>query len=300
MANVVSAQAQASPVVSSSPREGFRWRRLLRRHIFPRLILVPICLFFLLPLYWMLAVAVKSTPELTITPPTIYPHHIEWHNFWDATRIFPFWRYFGNTLLITVLTVVGAAISNPIVAYGFSRIDWPGRDKIFAIVLATVFVPYPVLIVSLFDLFSHLHWINTILPLVVPIYFGSPFWIFLMRQFFMRIPMDLSEAARLDGASEIRILFQVILPQSYAAISVVCLFAALQAWNDFLGPYLYLLRPDKYTLAIGLTFFQSASQYDVQFNLLMAAGTLVIIPVVVLFLAFQRFFIEGVQVGSFK
>ncbi len=280
--------------------KGFNWRRLLRKHIVPRLFLIPFVAFFLLPFYWMLAVAFKPIPELSIVPPTFFPHSWRWDNFADATRVFPFWHYFRNTLVITGLTVLGAAISNPIIAYGFSRIDWPGRDKIFAIVLATVFVPYPVLIVSLYDIYSRLHWVNTILPLVVPLFFGNAFWIFLMRQFFMRIPRELGEAARLDGASEIRILFQIILPQSYAAISVVCLFAALHAWNDFLGPYLYLQKEDSYTLAIGLTFFRSASQYDVQYNLLMAASVLVVLPVVILFLSFQRFFIEGVQVSSFK
>lgn len=278
----------------------FNWRRILRKHIIPRLFLIPFVAFFLLPFYWMLAVAFKPIPELSIVPPTFFPSEWRWNNFADATRVFPFWQYFQNTLVITFLTVLGAAISNPIIAYGFSRIEWPGRDKIFAVVLATVFVPYPVLIVSLYDIYSRLDWVNTILPLVVPLFFGNAFWIFLMRQFFMRIPKELGEAARLDGASEIRILWQIILPQSYAAISVVCLFAALHAWNDFLGPYLYLQKEDSYTLAIGLTFFRSASQYDVQYNLLMAASVLVVLPVVVLFLAFQRFFIEGVQVGSFK
>jgi multiple sugar transport system permease protein len=289
---------QDSP--QSETAKGFNWRRLLRKHVVPRLFLIPFVAFFLLPFYWMLAVAFKPIPELSIVPPTFFPQTWRWDNFADATRVFPFWHYFRNTLVITLLTVLGAAISNPLIAYGFSRIEWPGRDKIFALVLATVFIPYPVLIVSLYDIYSRLHWINTILPLVVPLFFGNAFWIFLMRQFFMRIPRELGEAARLDGASEIRILFQIILPQSYAAVSVVCLFAALHAWNDFLGPYLYLQKESSYTLAIGLTFFRSASQYDVQYNLLMAASVLVVLPVVILFLCFQRFFIEGVQVGSFK
>ena len=299
MAKSLPLEAIEQPAQSQAAR-GFNWRRFMRKEIVPRLFLIPFVAFFLLPFYWMVAVAFKPIPELSIVPPTFFPSEWRWANFADSTRVFPFWHYFQNTLVITFLTVLGAAISNPIIAYGFSRIEWPGRDKIFALVLATVFVPYPVLIVSLYDIYSRLDWVNTILPLVVPLFFGNAFWIFLMRQFFMRIPRELGEAARLDGASEIRILFQIILPQSYAAISVVCLFAALHAWNDFLGPYLYLQKEDSYTLAIGLTFFRSASQYDVQYNLLMAASALVVLPVVVLFLCFQRFFIEGVQVGSFK
>jgi multiple sugar transport system permease protein len=276
------------------------WRKLFGRHVLPRLILIPFAAFFLLPFYWMVSTALKPIPELSVVPPTFFPRELRWTNFYDATQVFPFWHYFWNTSVITFLTVLGAAISNPLIAYGFSRVEWPGRDKIFGLVLVTVFIPYPVLIVSLYDIYSQLGWINTILPLVVPLFFGNAFWIFLMRQFFLRIPKELGEAARLDGASELRILWQIILPQSYAAISVVCLFAALHAWNDFLGPFLYLQKEDSYTLAVGLTFFRSASTYDVQYNLLMAASAMIVLPVVILFLCFQRFFIEGVQVGSFK
>jgi multiple sugar transport system permease protein len=189
------------------------------------------------------------------------------------------------------------------VAYGFSRIEWPGRDKVFYLVLATVFIPFPALIVALFDIFARLHWINTFKPLIVPYFFcflPAPFWIFLLRQFFMQIPQELSDAARLDGAGELRVLFQVVMPQSWPALIAVSLFGALHAWNDFLGPLLYLQDPTKYTLSVGLTFFSSQASHDIQFNLLMAASTLVILPVVVMFLSFQRAFVEGVTVGAFK
>ena len=230
-----------------------------------------------------------------------------------AVDVFPFWRFLYNTSFITLLTVIGVAITTPMVAYGFSRIQWPGRDKLFYVVLATVFIPYPALIVALFDIFVRLgqynvpllggQWVNTFKPLIVPYFFcflPAPFWIFLLRQFFMQIPQELSDAARLDGASELRILFQVIMPQSWPALVAVSLFGALQAWNDFLGPLLYLQDPKKYTLSVGLTFFSSQASHDIKFNLLMAASALVILPVVVLFLSFQRTFVEGVTVGAFK
>lgn len=279
---------------------GQRITNVLKEQVVPRIILVLMCGVFILPFYWMLVVALKSNAELSLSPPTLWPHDPQWGNFADATEVFPFWQFLRNTATITFFTVLGAAISNPIVAYGFSRIDWPGRDKVFALVLATVFIPFPVLIIALFDIFARLGWINTILPLVVPMFFGSAFWIFLMRQFFMQIPRELSDAAKLDGASELRILFQIILPQSYAAVSVVCIFAALHAWNDYLGPLLFLQEPSQYTLAIGLSFFQSQSTYDIQYNLLMAASALVILPVVTLFLFFQRTFVEGISMGSIK
>ena len=290
-------QADASTLTSPRWRT---WSNRFKQQFAPRIILVVLCAIFLLPFYWMMVIAFKPTPELSLYPPTLWPNDFRWANFQDAVNVFPFWRFLRNTSIITFFTVLGAAISNPIVAYGFSRIDWPGRDKVFALVMATVFIPFPVLIIALFDIFANLGWVNTFLPLTVPMFFGNAFWIFLMRQFFMQIPRDLSEAARLDGASELRTLFQIILPQSYAALSVVSIFAALHAWNDYLGPLLFLQQESKYTLAIGLTFFQSQSQYDVQFNLLMAASALIILPVVVLFLLFQRTFVEGITLGSIK
>jgi multiple sugar transport system permease protein len=298
MAKAVPLQQQDATTLTS-PRWRI-WSNRLKQQVVPRIILVILCAIFLLPFYWMMVIAFKPTAELSLYPPTLWPREFQWSNFADAVNVFPFWRFLRNTSIITFFTVVGAAISNPIVAYGFSRIDWPGRDKLFALVMATVFIPFPVLIIALFDIFANLGWVNTFLPLTVPMFFGNAFWIFLMRQFFMQIPRDLSEAARLDGASELRTLFQIILPQSYAALSVVSIFAALHAWNDYLGPLLFLQDPSKYTLAIGLTFFQSQSQYDVQFNLLMAASALIILPVVVLFLMFQSTFVEGITLGSIK
>lgn len=305
MAKVISAP-RIEPTTETTIGEGSaaaRRAKLLRRFnggVLPRVVLIGVSFLFVFPLYWMVTVALKSNQELATYPPTLYPHVPRWSNFQDAMATIPFWQYLRNTSLITLGTVVGAAISNPIVAYGFSRIEWPGRDKLFALVLATVFVPTPVLIVALFDIYANLGWVNTFRPLVVPYFFGTAFWIFLMRQFFLQIPQEISDAARLDGASELRILFQVIMPQSWPALGAVSLFAAFHAWNDFFGPFVFLTDEPKYTLALGLTFFQSQSQYDVQFNLLMAASILVVLPVVLIFLSFQRAFVEGVTVSGFK
>ena len=296
--------AKAVPIrtVDTSVGRG-RWPTLnkrLQREAIPRIVLWVMCILFMVPLYWMVVVALKSNAELSAYPPTLLPQAIRWANFSDAVETIPFWKYLRNTTIITALTVIGSAISNPIVAYGFSRIPWPGRDKVFFLVLATVFVPFPVLIIALFDIFARLGWINTFLPLVVPFFFGSAFWIFLMRQFFLRIPQEISDAARLDGANELQILFKIIMPQSWPALSAVSLFAGLHAWNDFLGPLIFLQDETTYTLAIGLTFFESQSQYDIKLNLLMAASALVVLPVVVVFLMFQRVFVEGVTLGSMK
>jgi len=298
MAKVLTAPV-AAPATEYAKRRSWLSRNF-RSLILPRIFLVAMSFVFILPFYWMFATALKTNADLSAYPPSFWPTDARWSNFHDAVNVFPFWRFLRNTMIITILSIIGSAISNPIVAYGFSRINWPGRDKVFFLVLATVFVPFPVLIIALFDIFARLGWINTFWPLVVPLFFGNAFWIFLMRQFFMQISQEVSDAARLDGANEFQILFKIIMPQSLPALSAVCLFAGLHAWNDFLGPMIYLQDESKYTLAIGLTFFESQSTYDIQFNLLMAASALVVLPVVVAFLLFQRVFVEGVTLGSLK
>lgn len=274
--------------------------RMIQQKVVPRVILILMCAVFILPFYWMLALGLKSNQELTLYPPTLYPNDPQWGNFQLSTEAFPFWQYARNTVIITALTIVGSVISNPIIAYGFSRISWPGRDKVFLVVLATVFMPFPVIIVALVDIYTTLGWNNTFLPLVVPMFLGQAFWIFLMRQFMLGIPMDLSDAARLDGANEFQIFFQIILPQCIPAIGVIAIFAGLHAWNDFIGPLIFLTNPDLYTLPIGLTFFAASNSYDIRFNLMMAASTLVVLPVIVLFLLFQKSFIGGISAGAIK
>ncbi|HYJ12233.1 MAG TPA: carbohydrate ABC transporter permease [Thermomicrobiales bacterium] len=272
----------------------------IQQKIVPRLILVIMCLVFILPFYWMATLALKSNEELAIYPPTLYPHDPQWGNFKASTEVFPFWEFARNTMIVTVFTIIGAVISNPIIAYGFSRLTWPGRDKVFLVVLATVFMPFPVIIVALVDIYARFGWINTFLPLIVPMFFGNAFWIFLVRQFMLQIPMDLSDAARVDGANEWQIFWQIVMPQCIPAIGVVAIFSGLHAWNDFIGPLIFLTSEKLYTLPIGLTFFQSTNSYDVRFNLMMAASTLVVLPLIVLFLLFQKSFIGGLSVGSIK
>jgi multiple sugar transport system permease protein len=272
----------------------------IQQKIVPRAILIIMCAVFILPFYWMATLALKSNAELAVYPPTLWPHDPQWGNFAESTRVFPFWSFARNTLIVTVFTIIGAVISNPIIAYGFSRLSWPGRDKVFLVVLATVFMPFPVIIVALVDIYARLGWINTFLPLIVPMFFGNAFWIFLVRQFMLQIPMDLSDAARVDGANEWQIFSQIVMPQCIPALGVVAIFSGLHAWNDFIGPLIFLGKESLYTLPIGLTFFQSTNSYDVRFNLMMAASTLVVLPLIVLFLLFQKAFIGGLSVGSIK
>jgi multiple sugar transport system permease protein len=288
--------------MSSSPDTAILRRRpsprQIARRATARLVLVVICILLLLPLWWMFITAVKTDHELAAFPPTLWPAQWDWHNFGAAVDFFPFFLYLRNTAIITAFTILGAVISNPIIAYGFSRINWPGRDKVFVFVLATVFIPFPVLLVPLFQLFSRLGWINTYLPLIVPVFFGNAFWIFLMRQFLLQIPGELSDSARIDGANEFQVFSRVILPLTLPAVGAIAIFAFIGAWNDFLGPLIYLTSSQNYTLAIGLTFFHS--EHDVELNLLMAASTLIILPVIIVFIIFQRFFISGITLGSIR
>lgn len=276
------------------------------------------CAVFILPFYWMVTQSLKSNEELVRYPPTWFVHDPQWSNYREATDKIPFWLFARNTMIITAGCVIGSLISNPIIAYGFSRIQWPGRDKVFMVVLATVFMPFPVIIVALVDI-----WVNvadftrheftigswtfntnmgfgTFGPLIIPAFFGSAFFIFLLRQFMMQIPYDLSDAARIDGANEWQIFSNIIMPLTKPALGVIAILSGLAAWNDFLGPLIYLRREAVFTLAIGLTYFRSQADRDIKFNLLMAASVLVVVPVVALFLFFQRFFIQGMTVGSIK
>jgi multiple sugar transport system permease protein len=267
-----------------------------------RIVLIVVAVAFLMPLYWMVVTALKTNQELTAFPPTLLPEAPKWGNFVDAVNYIPFGRYFVNTVVITLFSALGAVVSSLVVAYGFSHIDWRGRDFLFYVVVASIFIPVPVTIVPLFILFAKLEWINTFLPLIVPMWFGAlfpgPLYIFLLRQYLLQIPRELTDAARIDGAGEWQVLRHVILPLARPALAVVAIFAAVYAWNDFLPPLIYLQDEDKYTLAIGLQFYRSF--YDVEFNLLMAASTLVVLPLVMVFLIFQKQFIEGATVGSLK
>ncbi len=224
----------------------------------------------------------------------------QWKNYGEAIhemREFP--RYLRNSIILCILTVIGTVISSSVVAYGFARVNWKGRDLLFLFVLGTMMIPFPVTMVPLYGLFRDLGFIGSLKPLWVPTFFGSAFNIFLLRQFYLTIPKELSEAARIDGCSEFAIFLRVILPLAKPAVTVVALFQFLYAWNDFLGPLIYLTDQKDFTLALGLQFFQS-QQGGTQWHYLMAASALVLLPVLVLFFFTQRTFIEGVSMSGLK
>ncbi|MEO0796883.1 MAG: carbohydrate ABC transporter permease [Verrucomicrobiota bacterium] len=257
-------------------------------------------LVFVAPFAWMVSTSLKPLNETMSLPPRWLPTEIQWDNYPQAVdEMKLFWRYTANTLYLCVMTVVGSVVSSSLAAYGFSRIQWPGRDKVFVLVLATMMIPFPVIMVPLYTLFREIGWIGSYKPLWVPSFFAGAFNVFLLRQFFLTLPKDLEEAARIDGASELQIFWRVILPLAKPALIVVALFQFMATWNDFLGPLIYLTDQSDFTLALGLQAYQSKGG-GTDWHYLMAASTLVVLPVVVLFFFTQRYFVEGIATTGGK
>jgi multiple sugar transport system permease protein len=249
--------------------------------------------FFLMPFLWLLSTSLKTNDQIVQGSETWVPQPITLQNYANAFATVPLIGYAKNTLIVTTLSVLGALLSNTVVAYGLSRIKWRFREFFFVATLATLMLPFQVTMVPLFIMFSRLHWTNTFLPLIVPCFFGNAFYIFLLRQFFLGIPRELSEAARIEGASEIQILWHIILPLARPALFAVALFQFLFSWNDFMGPLIYLNDQSKFTLALGLANMQSAIGLS-DFGTIMAAALVTIAPVILLFVLTQRYFIEGI------
>lgn len=262
---------------------------------------------FLLPFAWMVSTSLKMNSRTMTSPPQLVPDPVVWSTYSEVLTNpkvnFPLFA--RNSLILAGLCVIGTTMSSAVVAYGFAKIKFRGRGLLFAIMLSTMMIPFQVTMVPLFSIFKFLsdhtwiQWLGTFKPLWVPAFFGSAFNIFLLRQFFMTIPDELSEAARIDGCSEFGIFVKVILPLAKPALSVVALFTFMAVWNDFLGPLVYLQQPEQYTLALGLQVFQS-QHGGTQWNQLMAASTMVIAPVIVLFFLAQRTFIQGIATTGMK
>ncbi|MDN7242095.1 carbohydrate ABC transporter permease [Planococcus sp. N028] len=253
-------------------------------------------LLILSPLWWMVSTSLKTMEEVMSFPPTFWPESWEFGNYLRTWEAAPFTRYTINTLTITMLVVIGNVLSNSFIAYGFAKIPFKGKNVLFAIVLATMMIPGFVTLIPQYVLFAKLNWINTYYPLIVPAFFGSAFNIFLLRQFYMTIPTELIEAAKMEGAGHFYIWWKIGLPLTKPAIATVAIFSFNGAWNDFLGPLLYLNDENLYTLQIGLQVFKG--QMSTQWNYLMAGSLLVLLPVILIFFFFQKYFIQGINLQS--
>lgn len=262
----------------------------------------------LLPMFWMVSTSLKTDAQifptgglsstLGETLKSLIPWPVAWRNYPDSLNTIPFGTYLVNTLFLCVITVVGAVFSSAVVAYGFARLEFRGKTALFLLMISTMALPGQVTMVPVFALFRWLGWYGTYLPLTVPSFFGTPFYIFLLTQFFKTLPEELAEAARIDGASEWRIFWGVLLPLSKPALTTCALFQFLATWNDFFGPLLYINDESRYTLAYGLQQFLGI--HGSEWSHLMAASTLFTLPIVILFFCAQKVFIQGIATTGGK
>ena len=268
-------------------------------------LLIVLAFSFILPLFWMASSAVKTDAQVYTVPPIWFPRPFYPENFIDAWTTYNFNLYTFNTIFRYALPVTfGVTLSSALVAYGFSRIQWKGRNTLFFVCLATMMVPFQVTMVPLFIIFKNFGWVNTFLPLVVPAFFGAPYFIFMLRQFFMTIPAELSDAARIDGANEFVTMWRIILPLTKPALTVVALFTFMNAWNEYLGPLIYLRREEQYVLSLGLESLRrtiaSIATVALAYPYLMAVSTIITVPILVAFFLTQRTFIEGISLTGLK
>lgn len=276
---------------------GRRVRRRARR-VLAYATLIGLSVVFAIPFVWLVSTSLKPPAQLFRLPPEWVPDPFTWSNYPRALTQIPFGLYLKNTLYIALFNVVASVIACSLVAYGFARIQWPGRNTLFIVLVSTLMIPFPVTLIPTFLIFRDLGWINTPHPLTVPALTGNAFFIFLLRQFYLTIPEELSSAARIDGASELQIYWRIMLPLARPALAVVALFTFMANWNDFLGPLIYLSDRDQYTLAIGLYGFLSRVRTD--WGPLMAAAMIMVAPIVVLFFLTQRTFIQGITLTGIK
>ncbi|MBI1293758.1 ABC transporter permease subunit [bacterium] len=288
----------------TQPHRLTRRRRITRRRVVggfvTHLLLSSVAILFLIPFLWLVITSLKPINQVFTDPPQWIPDPVLWSNYVEAltSPAFPFARLMGNTLYYAITTTIGVVVSSGVIAYAFARMNFWGRDTLFAITLATMMLPGIVLLIPTYILFQTFGWVGSYAPLIVPSFFGSAFNIFLLRQFMMTIPWDLSDAAYVDGAGDFTILWRIILPLVKPALMVVAVFHFMYTWNDFLGPLIYLDNANEYPLVLGLYAFQT--RFGIQWHLMMAASLAVTFPLLVLFFVAQRYFIEGITLTGVK
>ena len=260
-------------------------------------------IMFMFPWFWTLSSSLKKPSEVYIFPPLWFSKSPQLSNYVEVFKTVPFALWFRNSVVVVVLSTLGAVVSATFVAYSFARFQWPGRDIVFGITLATMMIPAEVTLIPQYLLYKYLKWLNSIKPLWVPAWFGGgAFLIFLLRQFIMTIPRELDEAATIDGANPLRILFSVLIPLMKPVLATVCVITFIGAWNDFMGPLIYLASPVKFTLALGIRYFNvTPGQAGMpEEHLLMAACAMSTLPIIVLFFSAQRYFVQGIVMSGIK
>ncbi|MCL4544995.1 MAG: carbohydrate ABC transporter permease [Chloroflexi bacterium] len=261
---------------------------------------------FSIPFYWALVGSIKKINEILVVPPVWFPSVPQWQNYVQVFQMTPYLLWYQNTVVVSVSSAVGQVLSSSIVAYGFARFRFPGRNTLFMLVLSTLMLPPTVTMIPSFLLFKQLGWLNTWLPLIVPNWLGGgAFFIFLFRQFFLSIPQDLDEAASLDGANAMQIFWRILTPLCAPVWAAAAIISFLGSWSDFIGPLIYLNSQSKYTLSLGLEYFNTGGITGIPTgqpmqNFLMAASVMMTVPPIVLFFVGQRYFIRGVVMSGIR
>ena len=307
---MTTAARTVTPVRSESRWGKWTFRRIGTEFV-KYFIVIALAISYAFPLYWMFSSALKTDPQVYRIPPVLVPSPAQWINFINAWKADEFTLYTFNSIFRYALpNTLFTVVSSSFVAYGFSRIKWPGRDKLFYLCIATMLIPYTVTMVPLFIIFKQFEmagigqWIGTYNPMVIPALFGNAFYVFLLRQFFMTLPDELSEAARIDGASELNIFVRIILPLARPALAVVALFQFMGTWNDYLGPLIYINKYTMFPLALGIQKLRSmmsqVGNAPLAYPYLMAVSTIAAAPIIILFFFAQRTFIEGISLTGLK
>jgi len=280
----------------------FMWTKTRRRIALDTtdyILLILLSMIILIPVFWMLSTALKSDSEVFLFPPVWIPENLHWNNFSRAFAFLPFGRYFLNTSNITFSAMIGQFLSSPLVAYAFARLRARGKGILFTLVLSTMMLPSQVTMIPVFVLFRMLGWVDTFAPLIVPNFFGSAYFIFLLRQFFLTISPELSDAARIDGCGYFGVFARIFLPLSKPALATMAIFTFMWNWNDFMNPLIYLSSSEKWTLTLGLSRF--TGMYGMTaWNLLMATTLATVLPCITLFFFAQRYFIQGIVITGVK
>lgn len=269
---------------------------------FVHLLLIAGSFIMLIPLAWTLSTSLKTVQQIAVWPPEWIPNPVMWQNYVEVFRVAPVALWLRNSLVIVAANVIGSVLTCSLVAYGFARMEFPGRDALFLLLLSTLMMPYVVRLIPLYVIYNQIGWINTFLPIVVPELLGrNPFFIFLLRQFFRGIPFELSDAARIDGCSEFGIWWRIVMPLSKPALAAVTIFAFRDAWDNFLAPLVYMAgRPELRPLSVGLFILRGGAGQLPDTHYLMALSTLMMIPMLALFAIGQRYFIQGVTMSGLK
>jgi multiple sugar transport system permease protein len=291
----------AEPSQLQSPANNLSREEKIGRFIIFTILLVG-AVVMMAPLAFLISSSLKTETQVFQVPFQLIPNPVRWLNYLEALTQKPFFLYFKNTMIIVIFNQIAILLTSSLVGYGFARINFPGRDFWFAVVVATMMLPYFVTMVPQFILFSRLGWMDTYLPLIIPYFFGGgAFNVFLFRQFFRTIPEELADAARMDGCSELGIYWRIFVPLATPVFITVSIFTFLFSWNDFIGPLLYINSPEKFTIALGLATYRSMMGVGrTRWDLLMASSVAMTTPIVLLFFVLQRYFIKGVVMSGIK